>query len=81
MVRTTNLMNLIALVIVLLSFTNLLVLGSDFALVPVLGIFSMTILSLWLNSVHHTKLSFHNAGFSDNNKFNAYKPVSFMRGC
>ncbi len=58
MVRTTNLMNLIALGIVLLSFTNLLVLGSDFALVPVLGIFSMAILSLWLNSVHHTKLSF-----------------------
>ena len=58
MVKTTNLLNLVAIALVLFSFVNIISLGMLFSFIPVVSILALAILSLELSRREHTRFSF-----------------------
>jgi two-component sensor histidine kinase len=57
-IKTTNLINLLVIILILIGYSNYFIIGSDFAFVPVTTFMCLSALSLYLNKIHKNMASF-----------------------
>ncbi|PBQ31976.1 hypothetical protein CNR22_09405 [Sphingobacteriaceae bacterium] len=57
-IKTTNLINLLVVFLILVGYSNYFIIHSDFAFVPVTCFLCLSLVSIFLNKVRHTTASF-----------------------